>query len=806
MTAISQRIPNLLGGVSQQADSRKQATQLRSSLNTFPDPTFGLIKRSGAQFVAELKNAGGTVYSATAFTNAKWFTILRDNSEKYLCCIKSGSLYIWDLLTGAPKTVTYSGTGSSYLTSGTVPDDFHALSINDYTCITNRKSTVTAQATPGAWVRNRAFLSVKAIVYNSSYNITINASSVSYSTGASGSLKIVDVTAGIVSAINAIGGGISATAIGPGVLVTGTSAFSISATGGQAGDALEVFQQSVPNVSKLPSQCSNGYTVLVSNTSGEEDDYYAAFVADNGSSGPGTWQETISPTVSPGLSAATMPHQLVRNANGTFTFGPVAWENRLVGNDDSNPHPSFVGTAIRQLFFYRNRLGALTANNVILSQSGDYFNFYGQSALTSVDSDPIDVTTSTTRPASLGSVQPTTQGLILFGSSEQFIVSSSTDSLTPASVLVKSLSRYQVDTSNEPADLGITSAFLTKSPSYSRVFEMETLGSSENPFIQDITKTVPEWLPPTIDQVTGSGQSSLLALADSTSRYVYLFTFISNGQKRLFESWCQWQLSGNVQHQVIENDVYWCVTKQYGSYAIQRVNIVQSPETSSIQKSDGSYVDPRLDMWSLSGTKSYVTGYGTKVYLPYIHTPPYLGSSSFRLTIVVGDQDDLYPGVSSNSNGAIYQPSEVVQDGGGYYVFIPNLNLTSENLLVGYTFNMSVELPTIFYRTGTDLSSTEYTSYLSVARIKFNFGLSGDIGFTVKAAGRSDWDSIAGNKLANYYRLNDIPFTKNSTFTLPIYQRSENFTVLITSDSPFPVAIDSYTWEGNYSNRSYTRK
>jgi len=797
MTAISQRIPNLLGGVSQQADSRKQATQLRSSLNTFPDPTFGLIKRSGAQFVAELKNAGGTVYSATAFTNAKWFTILRDNSEKYLCCIKSGSLYIWDLLTGAPKTVTYSGTGSSYLTSGAVPNDFHALSINDYTYITNRKTTVTAQATPGAWVRNRAFLSVKAIVYNSSYNITINASSVSYSTGASGSLKIVDVTAGIVSAINAIGGGISATAIGPGVLVTGTSAFSISATGGQAGDALEVFQQSVPNVSKLPNQCLHGYTILIANTSGEQDDYYANFVADNGSSGPGIWQETISPTVAPGFTAATMPHQLVRNANGTFTFGPATWENRLVGNDDSNPHPSFVGTTIRQLFFYRNRLGALTANNVILSQSGDYFNFYGQSALTSVDSDPIDVTTSTTRPASLGSVQPTTQGLILFGSSEQFIVSSSNDSLTPASVLVKSLSRYQVDTSNEHADLGITSAFLTKSPSYSRVFEMETLGSSENPFIQDITKTVPEWLPPTIDQVTGSGQSSLLALADSTSRYVYLFTFISNGQKRLFESWCQWQLSGNVQHQVIENDVYWCVTKQSGAYVIQRINLVQSPSSSTIQTSDGNKVDPRLDMWSASGSKSLVSG-NTKIYIPYTH------DSSLKLTVVVAN-----PGLSGpnySNSGAIFQPTTVSQDGGGYYVTIPTQDLTSDNLIVGYTYTMSVELPTLFYRTGTDLSVTEYTSYLSIARIKFNFGLSGDIGFTVKAAGRSNWDSIAGNKLANYYRLNDIPFTKNSTFTLPIYQRSENFTVLITSDSPFPVAIDSYTWEGNYSKRFYTRK
>jgi hypothetical protein len=334
---------------------------------------------------------------------------------------------------------------------------------------------------------------------------------------------------------------------------------------------------------------------------------------------------------------------------------------------------------------------------------------------------------------------------------------------------------------------------------------METLGDNMNPFIQDITKTVPEWLPTTIDQVTGSGQSSLLALASSSSRYVYLFTFISDGQKRLFESWCQWQLSGDVQHQVIENDVYWCVTKQAGAYVIQRVNLIQSPSTTHIEKSDGSYLDPRLDMWSLSGAKSLVSD-DTKVYLPYIHSPQYLGSSAFRLTIVIGKPNGLLPSTSVTNNGAVFQPTQVLQDVGGYYVILQSQDLTSENVLVGYTYNMSVELPTIFYRTGNDLNITQYTSYLSVSRIKFNLGLSGDIGFTVKAAGREDWGSIAGNKLANYYRLNDIPFTKNSTFTLPIHQRSENFTVLITSDSAFPVAINSYTWEGNYSNRFYSRK
>lgn len=149
MAAITQRVPNFLGGLSQQVDTLKRPSQVRKCINAFPDTTFGLIKRSGGQFVAELKNAGGTVYAPTTFDNGKWFSIFRDSSERYLCVIKGSSIYIWDIQTGAPKTVTIVGTAGSYLT-GTTPQDYHILSINDYTYITNRKLTVAQKATPAA--------------------------------------------------------------------------------------------------------------------------------------------------------------------------------------------------------------------------------------------------------------------------------------------------------------------------------------------------------------------------------------------------------------------------------------------------------------------------------------------------------------------------------------------------------------------------------------------------------------------------------------------------------------------------------
>ena len=54
MAAISQQIPNLLGGVSQQADPLKLAGQVKESINAYLDPTFGCRKRPPLQYIKKL--------------------------------------------------------------------------------------------------------------------------------------------------------------------------------------------------------------------------------------------------------------------------------------------------------------------------------------------------------------------------------------------------------------------------------------------------------------------------------------------------------------------------------------------------------------------------------------------------------------------------------------------------------------------------------------------------------------------------------------------------------------------------------
>ena len=112
------------------------------------------------------------------------------------------------------------------------------------------------------------------------------------------------------SGLNGISG-ITATIVGTSIELEGDGAFTVSTiTGGKGGNGLTGYQESVDNVTQLTTESIHGRIVKIVNTADASDTYYAKFVANDGTSGPGTWEETIAPNVSPGLEGSTMPHQL----------------------------------------------------------------------------------------------------------------------------------------------------------------------------------------------------------------------------------------------------------------------------------------------------------------------------------------------------------------------------------------------------------------------------------------------------------------------------------------------------------------
>ena len=540
MPAITQRIDNYLGGVSRQSDDKKLPGQVTECLNGYPAPTFGLTKRPGLKWIANL----GT---GTTYDNAKWFYIARTSDEKYIGCIKPkpnsgyGDIDIWNI-DGTACTVTMDTSTSTnavnYLTGART--NYDILTVQDVSIITNNLHTVAAQAAPTFNANRKATIVLSGSPLSNEYKVILNGSTITHTSNTGSSY--VSILAAFKTAIDALGvSGLTTTQYLESLhLADSNSTITIEASGGDSGSSMRVFQDQIDNVSQLPLESFEGHTVKVQNTSSTNDTYFAKFEADNGTSGPGYWGETRDPEVSPGLDGATMPHELVNTSLNNFTFRQATWIDRIVGDDKTNTHPSFVGAKIQEGFFYNNRLGFLSQDNVSMSQSQDFYNFYHTSAQIITDADPVDVSCSTIRPAALHAVLPTVQGLILFSKNQQFLLSAADGVLTPSTANVRTISNYEMSTDVDPVDIGTNIHFIAKTPSYTRTFYMLTRGQDEGPVVQDIGRVVNEWVPATVDTLIASPQNQFIGMSSQSSRYMYFFRTYHDGKESLVESWINW--------------------------------------------------------------------------------------------------------------------------------------------------------------------------------------------------------------------------------------------------------------------------
>jgi hypothetical protein len=136
-------------------------------------------------------------------------------------------------------------------------------------------------------------------------------------------INLSDVTEGLKTAINA-GGVWTATTVSNVLYIVKNDAtdFNISAKGGTTNNSLEAYKGTVPSSSVLPRQFKHNAVIRVNASDDSEgDDYYLKFVTSNGGSfGAGIWEETIGSNVLLGLDPDFMPHAIIREANGTFSY------------------------------------------------------------------------------------------------------------------------------------------------------------------------------------------------------------------------------------------------------------------------------------------------------------------------------------------------------------------------------------------------------------------------------------------------------------------------------------------------------
>jgi len=558
MALISKSIANLLNGVSQQPPIVRRESQGSLQNNMISHPIIGNGKRPPTKHKADLM---GTVP-----TRLFRHTIDRDPSERYAVTVADGVLTVYDLVNNTFPTVN-TPDGTAYLAdAGNF--GFSAVTTQDVTFIANR-GVVTAMDPATSTARPpEAVVSVKAGAFSKTYEILIDdVVRASYATRDSGNIAhepdvdTVNIATELVDAMNLNAGAdtpvVTATRYGSDIyLVTpGGEDFTISTSDGFAGKNLIASKGETDTFVDLPTETLPGVKIKVlGDQESATDDYYVEYSSDDAGTAKLLWRETIAPNTEQAFDPATMPHTLTREADGTFTFAQAAWGDRTVGDADSSPDPSFIGSKINHVFFMRNRFGVLSGESVILSR-GDrgYFEFFRDTVITVLDTDPIDVTSPGTDVSLLLDTVPYNEDMIIRSDKVQFVLRGE-PLLTPKETSLLPRSRYETSPKATPVVVGNKSVgdkvyFPFTRGAFGGLWELSIVDDTSTNVADDVTEHVPNYIPGEFFKLSTSSTEKMivgLATDDPKAIYVYQFLWAGNSDK-LQSAWHRWEMSDAVQ-------------------------------------------------------------------------------------------------------------------------------------------------------------------------------------------------------------------------------------------------------------------
>jgi hypothetical protein len=348
--------------------------------------------------------------------------------------------------------------------------------------------------------------------------------------------------------------------------------YSIVSTDGLADNGLGVIYKEVNSITDLPLYCKNGFVTKVIGGNDTADDYYVKFVTkDNIDVGNGYWVETVGFNIVKGYDADTFIHELVLTSEDEFTFRTLNVTERIVGDDATNPLPSFVGERVNNVFFYRNRLGILSNDKVILSEAGLglkkddgilTYNFFRTTVQTLLDSDPIDITVATDKITNLRSAIPFQDNLILFSDNTQFSLDTAGQLLSPNSVSVSPLTEFDAVANINPKVIGDSVYFPVDKAEYLEMREYLINKTTESYESFTITNAVPTYIPAGIRELTYSTTQSCVALTSGTDlKTIYIYKFLNLNGKKVQNSWSKFTVPFDVHGLNFEKDVLTIIMK-----------------------------------------------------------------------------------------------------------------------------------------------------------------------------------------------------------------------------------------------------
>ncbi|WP_229803413.1 hypothetical protein [Litchfieldella qijiaojingensis] len=741
----------------------------------------GLRKRPAFRHVAKMLG--------TQIGNAYVHVINRDKSERYVVTIYDGDIRVFDIY--GYEMVVNKPDGVGYLSSSTPSEDFDTITVADYTFIVNKTVTAAKSSTLSPTRDNEAMIWIKQGAYGATYTATVNGTTASYTTpdGGSSADSTKIATDYIASQLEAdldaaFGTAYTIYTVGSVIYIKRSSgSVTVSSEDSLGNTAIQAIGEKIQRFSELPATAVEGFEVEVTgDQSSNFDNYYVKYQ-------DGVWVETIKQGQEIGLDTSTMPHALVREADGTFTFREITWEDRKVGDLNSNPFPSYIGMNISGVFFHRNRLGVISGENVVMSKAGDFFNFFRGTATQVLDDDPIDVGVSHVKVSILRHAVPFNETLLLFSDQTQFQLGRA-NILTPDTVSINQTTEYETSLRAKPGAAGRFVYFMVNRGGSSGVMEYYVDKSTEVQEAADVTGHVPEYIPGDVFKIaSSSNEDALVILSEQEQNAAYVYRYYWSDQEKIQASWSKWTIPEGdriLNAEFIESDLYAVIERDDGVYL----------EVASFEpgyKSPGMPSAVHLDRLLDETQVSSLTFDGTDTTF----TLPYKIGSGQELVVVAGDGGNIKKGVVLKSS--------VDNSGTETVVTVSGKDLTSEAFFVGTRYTFRYRFSQLALRESSDGGgqSTVNSGRTQVRKMNLQFSEAGYFKIEVTPFRRQTYEYVFSGRVLGSARnlIGDISI-EDGTFPFPIMARNTEVTIDITNDSYLPASFLSAEWEAYFTTRS----
>ena len=700
-------------------------------------------------------------------------------------------------------TATYKNW--RYLLTSDAHADLRCVTVADTTFIVNRSKTAAMLTDTTTERPAEGLVFVKAGNYGSNYAVYIDGVQRAFyltSDTVVTDIQTDNIASALYTDLVAWGGaGFSFSLLGGVIhIVKATGDFILETIDSHGGDDLSVVKDITAKFTDLPASAPDGFVVAINANPDVEDSqpYYVQAVTnqDGDTFGPCTWEECAAPGIEYIIDQTVMPHKLTREADDTFTYAPVAWTDRVVGDDDTNAEPSFIGFPIEDVFFYKNRLGLLADENFILSEVGEYFNFWRTTVTSLKDSDVVDSRAAHTKVSILKNVVPFNKSLILFSDQTQFSIPGDT-AMTPSTVRCDVVAEYESNTEIRPVNAGKVIYFLFDRGDYAGIKELSVSNTNaEIMEAEEVTAHTPAYIP---TGVTGMSVSTLLNLAVVTTTgdpgSVYLYKTEWRAEKKVQAAIFRWNFDDDTASEVkvlsadfIDSTLYLLVQRNDEVF-IEKIQLL--PNRVDDYVSYVTLLDRRIT--DEECTVAYDSGTNLTTY-----TLPYEITSTEMAVVTRGIEDNTG---MADVGKVLLVDSAVV---GGTTLTVVG-DYETNPVWIGQRYYCEGELSTIYIRrqSSTGGLTVDAASNLQLLRGFLKYDRSGAFTVSVTPQGRNTSNYVFNGRITG--DINNVLGTvalATGIYRFGILSNNERVTITINSNSHLKFSITGLDWEGEFTKRS----